>query len=61
LGKGPEDDSAFSGADYPEDRLRILRSTPKTHIKPVVKAQIREGKLDEKPILFFEVDWSMEI
>ena len=57
---GIEDDGAVSGADYPEDRLKILRSAPKTHIKPAVKARIREGKLDEKPVLLFEVDWSME-
>ena len=57
---GIEDDGAVSGADYPEDRLKILRSAPKTHIKPAVKARIREGKLNEKPVLLFEVDWSME-
>ena len=57
---GIEDDGAVSGADYPEDRLKILRSAPKTHIKPAVKAWIREGKLNEKPVLLFEVDWSME-
>jgi len=60
LALGIEDDGAVSGVDYPEDRLRILRSAPKTHIKPAVKARIREGKLDGKPILLFEVDWSME-
>lgn len=57
---GIEDDGAVSGADYPEDRLKILRSAPKTHIKPAVKARIREGKLNGKPVLLFEVDWSME-
>ena len=57
---GIEDDGAVSGVDYPEDRLKILRSAPKTHIKPAVKARIREGKLNEKPVLLFEMDWSME-
>jgi len=57
---GIEDDGAVSGTDYPEDRLKILRSAPKTHIKPAVKARIREGKLNEKPVLLFEVDWSTE-
>lgn len=57
---GIEDDGAVSGADYPEDRLKILRAAPKTHVKPAVKAQIREGKLNAKPIVLFEVDWSME-
>jgi len=57
---GIEDDGTISGADAPEDRLRILRSAPKTHIKPAVKARIREGTLNEKPVLLFEADWSME-
>ncbi|MBW6486675.1 MAG: putative DNA binding domain-containing protein [Syntrophobacterales bacterium] len=57
---GIEDDGAVSGADYPEDRLKILHSAPKTHIKPAVKARIRENNLDGKPVLLFEVDWSME-
>lgn len=57
---GIEDDGAISGVDYPEDRLKILRMVRKTHIKPAVKARILEGKLDGKPILLFEVDWSME-
>ncbi|MBW6487024.1 MAG: ATP-binding protein [Syntrophobacterales bacterium] len=57
---GIEDDSAVSGADYPEDRLKILHSAPKTHIKPAVKARIRENNLDGKQVLLFEVGWSME-
>jgi ATP-dependent DNA helicase RecG len=57
---GIEDDGAISGVDYPEDRLKILRMVRKTHIKPAVKARILEGKLDGKPIILFEVDWSME-
>ncbi len=60
LALGIEDDGVVSGADYPEDRLKILRMAPKTHIKPAVKAWVREGRLDEKLIVIFEVDWSME-
>ena len=58
---GVEDDGKVTGVDYPEDRLKVLRAAPKTHIRPPVRASIQEGKLAGKPILFFETDWSMEV
>jgi len=57
---GIEDDGAVSGADYPKDRLKILHSAPKTHIRPSLRVHIQEAELEGKPILLFETDWSME-
>lgn len=57
---GVEDDQTVSGANYPQDRLKVLRSAPRTHIRPPVRARIQEGKLRGKAVLVFEVDWSME-
>ncbi len=57
---GIEDDGPVSGADYPEDRLKVLLAAPKTHIRPPVRARIQKGKLGGKPVIVFETDWSME-
>ncbi len=57
---GIEDDNTVTGANYPEDRRNVLRSAPKTHIRPAVKVRIQEGNIGDKHILLFEVDWSME-
>ncbi len=37
---GVEDDGTVSGADYPEDRLKVLRAAAKTHIRPPVRVRI---------------------
>jgi ATP-dependent DNA helicase RecG len=57
---GIEDDGLVSGANYPDDRLKVLHHAPKTHIRPPLRTRIQEGKLEGKRILVFETDWSME-
>lgn len=39
---GIEDDGTVSGADYPEDRLKVLKAAPKTHIRPPLRSRIIE-------------------
>jgi ATP-dependent DNA helicase RecG len=58
---GIEDDGAVTGADYPEDRLKVLKAAPKTHVRPGLRPRVHEGRLEGKPVLVFEVDWSMEV
>jgi len=58
---GIENDGTVSGVNYPGDRLKVLRSAPKTHIRPPLRARIQEGSLEGKPIILFEVDWSMDV
>jgi len=58
---GIEDDGTVSGVHYPEDRLRVFRAAPGTHVRPPLRVHVQEGKIEGKPILFFEVDWSMEV
>ncbi len=58
---GVEDDGTVSGADFPEDRLKVLKSAPKTHVRPSLRPRVHEGKLEGKPVLVFEVDWSMDV
>jgi len=57
---GIEDDGAVSGADYPEDRMKVLIAAPKTHVRPAVRAQVTQGLLEGKPVILFDVDGSME-
>jgi hypothetical protein len=40
--RGIEDDGTVSGADYPEDRLKVLKAAPKTHIRPPLQSRIEE-------------------
>jgi ATP-dependent DNA helicase RecG len=58
---GIENDGTVSGVDYPEDRTKVLRAALKTHIRPPLRARIQEGSLEGKPIILFEVDWSMNV
>src|SRR4030042_4473829 len=58
---GIENEGTVSGVNYPEDRLKVLRSAPKTHIRPPLRARIQEGSLEGKLIILFEVDWSMDV
>jgi ATP-dependent DNA helicase RecG len=58
---GIENDGTVSGVDYPEDRLKVLRAAFKTHIRPPLRARIQEGRLEGKPIILFEVDWSINV
>lgn len=57
---GIENDGKVSGVDYPEDRLKVLRRAPKTHVLPPLRARIQEGRVEGKTIFLFEVDWSMD-
>jgi ATP-dependent DNA helicase RecG len=61
LAVGIEDDGTVSGVPYPEDRLKVLRGAPKTHVRPPVTTRIQQGRLSGKLVLLFEVDWSMEV
>lgn len=58
---GIEDDGTVSGAEFPEDRLKVLKSAPKTHVRPPLRPRVHEGRLEGKPVLVFEVDWSMDV
>jgi ATP-dependent DNA helicase RecG len=53
---GIEDDGAVSGANYPEERLKVLREAPQTHIRPAILSSIRTAQLEGKTILVFETD-----
>jgi len=56
-----EDDGTPTGVDYPPDRLEVIRQAPRRLVTPPLKAQIRGVKLEGKPLLIFEVDWSPEV
>jgi ATP-dependent DNA helicase RecG len=58
---GVEDDGTVSGAPYPEDRLKVLRDAPKTHVRPALRARVTVGEIEGKPVLLFETDWSMNV
>jgi len=58
---GLENDGTVTGVDYPDDRLEVLRRAIETHIRPPLKARVREGELQGKKILLFETDWSPEV
>ncbi len=57
---GIEDDGEVSGMTYPEDRMAVLMAAPKRLVQPPLRVQVIKGKLEDKPVLVFEVDWSME-
>jgi len=57
---GIEDDGEVSGMTYPEDRMAVLVAAPKRLVHPPLRVQVIKGKLEGKPVLVFEVDWSIE-
>jgi ATP-dependent DNA helicase RecG len=57
---GIEDDGEVSGMTYPEDRIAVLVAAPKRLVQPPMRVQVIKGKLEGKPVLVFEVDWSIE-
>jgi len=57
---GIEDDGEVSGMTYPEDRMAVLVAAPKRLVQPPLRVQVIKGKLEDKPVLVFEVDWSIE-
>ena len=61
LAVGIEDDGAVTGVDYPHDRLKVLEEAPKARVRPSLKARYQWVKLDGRPVLVFEVDWSPEV
>jgi len=58
---GLEDDATVTGVDFPDDRMEVLRGAMETHIRPPLKARIREEELQGVLILLFETDWSPEV
>lgn len=60
LALGIEDDGEVSGMTYPEDRMAVLVAAPKRLVQPPLRVQVIKGKLADKPVLVFEVDWSIE-
>jgi ATP-dependent DNA helicase RecG len=56
---GVEDDGSVSGAEYPADKLAILERAPTTHVQPGLRPRLQQATLAGKPVLIFEVDWSM--
>ena len=41
-----EDDGKVSGANYFEDRLKVLKAALKTHIRPALQSRIEESWVD---------------
>jgi ATP-dependent DNA helicase RecG len=58
---GVEDDGTLTGADYPEDRLDVLRQAPRNLVRPPLRPRIKEPTLRGMQVLVFEVDWSHEV
>jgi ATP-dependent DNA helicase RecG len=58
---GVEDDGTPTGADYPEDRMDVLRQAPRNLVRPPLRPHIEEPTLRGKHVLVIEVDWSPEV
>ena len=55
---GAEDNGTISGADYPEDRMKVLLNAPSTHVHgetPLSGARSNVITVDEKTLLVFDV------
>ncbi len=57
---GVENDGTVSGADYPGDRLDVLRRAPQANVRPPLQVRVHSPVLHDKPVLVYEVDWSPE-
>jgi ATP-dependent DNA helicase RecG len=57
---GIEDDGTPTGYDYPEDRLALLFNATRNLIRPPLNPRITQCKLDDVPVLLFEIDWSSD-
>ncbi|MEW6263925.1 MAG: ATP-binding protein [Thermodesulfobacteriota bacterium] len=55
---GIEDNGQVTGADYPEDRLDVIRKAPQVLVRPPLRFMLHEEQVQEKTVLHFEVDWS---
>ncbi len=58
---GIEDDGTPTGADYPEDRLRVILNAPRRLVNPPLKTAYQWVDLGNVRVLVFEVDWSPEV
>lgn len=58
---GVEDNGEVSGVGYTGDRLNVLKKAPQTHVKSPLNPIVTDSVIDGKPVLLFEVDWSMEV
>jgi len=58
---GVEDDGTPTGADYPEDRMNLLRQAPRNIVRPPLRSRVEEPILSGARLLVFEVDWSPEV
>ena len=55
---GVEDNGAISGVPYPDDDLKTLIDSPKTHVfrdTPLPLCRIRKVVVEDKPILYFSI------
>jgi ATP-dependent DNA helicase RecG len=62
---GVDDDGNISGANFPDDKLKVIRDSPKRLIKSLIKSsllpEIEEVFLQKKRILIFSVQWKPDV
>jgi len=58
---GVDDDGSISGADFPEDKLRVIQDAPKNLIKPPLRAYMNEIFFHRRRLFVFTVNWMPDV